>query len=303
MRNQRTKLTSRTRSQLILAFVLLGLAHGCAPPYATTAPEVFSEYAREHMIVVDGLELYYVEAGQPGKPLVLFVHGTPGSWHAFDSFLQDPRLVLNLHMIAVDRLGFGKSATSGPRPSFHDQARTISKLFERNQSGMKTLVVGHSLGGSIGARMAVDYPNDVGALLAISSAISPQLAQPRWYNHFADLPLVRSLLPKDLSVANEEVMLLTHELAAIEPRLRILAIPVTIIQGMQDKLVAPANADYVETTMNEATLQVMRFPDAGHFLIWEQPDVVTDEILRLVEELQTMMEQSSRWPVTLNNNA
>ena len=72
---------------------------------------------------------------------------------------------------------------------------------------------------------------------------------------------------------------------------------------MQDKLVAPANADYVEATMDEATLQVMRFPDAGHFLIWEQPDVVTDEILRLVEELQTMMEQSSRWPVTMNNNA
>ena len=266
----------------------LGLIHGCAPVFPPNDPDNFNEFARQRKVLFDGLELHYVEAGTPGKPLILFVHGTPGSWHAFAAFLQDKHLAANTHMIAVDRLGFGESAKSGPRPSFDDQAQSIGRLLELNKSDTKTVVVGHSLGGSIGIRLAVDYPNHVGALLVISSAISPQLGGARWYNHFANLAAIRWIIPNSLNIANIEIMPLADELAAIEPRLADLIIPVTVIQGAKDKLVSPANADYVEATFVNAVLRIKRFPNAGHFLIWEQPDVVTDEVLHLVHQLDKL---------------
>ena len=111
------------------------------------------------------------------------------------------------------------------------------------------------------------------------------------YNRFADLPVIRWFVPEDLSIANAELMPLSQELAAMEDQLRTLPIPVTVMQGMKDGLVAPANADYVEATMKSARLRVMRFPETGHFLIWEKPGVVTDEILRLAREKPTVLQQ------------
>ena len=265
--------------------VCLCLTQSCAPGFSRGEPENFPQEFRADAVIVDGLEVHYVESGIRSNPLTVFVHGTPGSWRAFEGYLRDPRLVASLHMIAVDRMGFGKSAAAGPHPSFEDQARSISALFNRNESGLRVLVVGHSLGGSIGLRVAVDYPDDVGALLVISSAISPQLSRPRWYNRLANLPVIRWLVPEDLTTANAEMMPLAEELAAMEQQLRTLPIPVTVMQGMKDSLVAPGNADYVEATLRKAELRVMRFPEIGHFLIWEQPDVVTDEILRLAREI------------------
>ena len=275
--------------QLMALTVCLGLAQGCAPDFARGESGNFQ--LRADQVVVDDLELHYVESGTRGNPLAIFIHGTPGSWRAFEGYLQDPRLVANLHMIAVDRLGFGKSAASGTRPSFAEQARSIGALFKQNESSVKTLLVGHSLGGSIALRMAVDYPADVGGLLVISSAISPPLGRLRWYNRFADLPVIRWFVPEDLSIANAELMPLSQELAAMEDQLRTLPIPVTVMQGMKDGLVAPANADYVEATMKSAQLRVMRFPETGHFLIWEKPGVVTDEILRLTREKPAALQQ------------
>lgn len=239
------------------------------------------------MVVVDGVELHYVEAGTPGEPLAIFIHGTPGSWQAFSGYLKDARLDATLHMIAVDRLGFGRYAASGPRPAFRDQARAIAALFAKHAHDQKVIVIGHSLGGSIAVRVATDYPDDVAALVAISSAVSPELSLPRWYNHLAGMPLIRQVISHDLSVANVEMMVLARALRAMQGQLPTLTIPVTIMQGLSDKLVNPSNASYVEAKMKQAELNVMRFADTGHFLLWEQPDVVVDEILKLAGAMRS----------------
>ena len=274
------------RLSRVVRIVWLVLLLGCAPPYSQSPPENLDEFAREDVAVIDGRSLHYIEAGTPGKPLVVFVHGTPGSWHAFRVILRDPQLATNAHMIAVDRLGFGRSAATGPQPLFQIQARAISKVFENNQSTTRTLVVGHSLGGSIGFRLAIDYPDAVGALLAISATVSPELGRPRWYNRFADLPVVKWLVPEELKFANVEIMSLRDELEAMETQFRFLPIPISIIQGSNDKLVSPENADYVEKTMVHAPLNVIRCHAAGHSLIWLHPEIVVTEILRLIGEME-----------------
>ena len=47
------------------------------------------------MCVLDDVcaTMHAVTGGKPGAPMVLFVHGTPGSWHAFEEYLNHPLLL------------------------------------------------------------------------------------------------------------------------------------------------------------------------------------------------------------------
>jgi pimeloyl-ACP methyl ester carboxylesterase len=268
---------------LITTVSLVSLNQGCAPGIAAAQPKLDESLLSRGQFRIEDTDLHYVATGQPGKPLVVFVHGTPGSWRAFEHLLGEPALRENLHMVAVDRLGFGESAANGPNPSFVQQARAISSVFALNESGRKVVVVGHSLGGSIGYRLAIDYPQHVGALLAISAAIDPQLSHPRWYNRVAAAPVIRWLVPEALGRANVEMMPLQNELGAMRSSLNHVNMPVTILQGGKDSLVNMANTDFAEQQMTRSDLRVLRYPDTGHFLIWERPELVVDEIFRLVD--------------------
>lgn len=277
---------SATSRKLILVTALLGQLSACAPMFTPTDPEDAAQFLRVHKTLVNDFELGYVEAGTAGRPMLVFIHGTPGSWHAFEKLLRHPRLQLCCHMIAVDRLGFGKSAGSGVQPDFAVQSYAIAQVFKHNQSNGKVIAVGHSLGGSIAAHLALSYPDEVGGLLVISGALDPELSRPRWYHRLADLPLVRRIIPPDLQLANEEMLVLPEALAAMQ--LTQLDIPIHIIQGGKDRLVNPRNPAYVERAVNAAHLRVHYFAEDGHFIIWEKPDFIVDQLLQLIATVEPM---------------
>lgn len=265
--------------------VLVGLS-ASAPVFARAEPEEVRKVATDHITSFDGHPLHYLEAGTPGKPLVVMVHGTPGSWRAFATFLGDETLRAQTHMIALDRPGFGASSAVGPTTAFADQARAIRQLFMHNQAGAPAILVGHSLGGSIAYRVASDYPNEVGGVLSISSALDPTLIAPRWYNHAANLRPIRWLLPQALRTSNAEMMPLEDELAVIAPRLGRLTMPITVIQGGRDGLVDARHVAFMERSLAGTTVRALRFADAGHFIIWQRPEVVVAEILALAARME-----------------
>ena len=272
----------------LIVFVLSGLlsacASACAPGLALDADQPVEDFGEHKSVPFRDGTLHYVEAGTVGGPLMLFIHGTPGSWDAFKAYLKDERLQ-DYHLIAMDRPGFGQSANLGPMPAFADQAAAAAALLALNQSAKGALVIGHSLGGSISYRVAIDYTDQVGGVVAISSAADPALSKPRWYNHAARIPPVWWLLPKGLRTANREMMPLARELEAMTEALTELQLPVTIIQGAKDPLVKGANVDYAKALMNQAQVSVRYYDDEGHFIVWDHHDDVVDELLRSGEKL------------------
>ena len=277
-----------------LIVIILGALHGCAPAFSRADPELVSRYATPQTIHFAGHPLHFLEGGTPGKPLILFVHGTPGSWDAFAGYLQDPQLRREAHLISMDRPGFGASSSSGPNASFRYQAAAAGLLLERNQSQHQALIVGHSLGGSIAYRIAVDHPTRVGGILAISSALDPEVIAPRWYNHVGNWWIFNWLLPEPLANANVEMMPLRQELEAFQPSLTDLDIPITIVQGGKDALVSMSHTDFAESALPKADLNVKRFVDDGHFIVWEQPTMIRTEILSLLEKLRRPTSVSGR---------
>lgn len=263
-----------------LLLILLLLIQGCAPIDTQAAS------AGTYQVADEGeLPISYQVAGTQGKPLVVFIHGTPGSSQAFQHLLSQPQLQACCHLIAVDRLGFGKSASSDVQPDFDVQTAAIVEVFKQNESDSPILLVGHSLGGSIGAQVAIDNPNTVGALLIISSALDPKLSGPRWYQRLADLPIIKHIIPEDLHRANEEMLQLKPSLEAIAGGWEHLEIPVTIIQGEKDGLVPQQNPQFAKQKMPASLLRVHMFPQDGHFILWERPEFIVEQVLLLVQAM------------------
>lgn len=281
---------------LLIAWTAILLLSGCAQPAAEQVfddqlPLLFPEGPRPEArdYVVDGRKVHYLL--MPGGPIhLIFIHGTPGGWQGWSDYLANPRLRQLATMIAVDRPGFGNSGRGRMVPGLDDQARMLAPLLQT--IGGDAILVGHSLGGPIAARMAMLNPDRVRALLMVAPSIDPATERPRWFNQLADTWLARALAgtwiqhqfaDDDLYNANAEIMPLARELKAIEPDWQRLTMPVTMMQGLRDTLVNPKTADYAERVLPPENSAVLRLPDEDHFVLWREPGLVVDAIVDLVQ--------------------
>lgn len=214
------------------------------------------------------LRVSYLRAGAPNGRRVIFVHGTPGAADGWADFLLN--VPPGLHYIAIDRPGFGATTPDRAEPSLRRQARALAPLLEA-RNGRWPILVGHSLGGPIIARVAVDQPDRVGGLLILAGSLDPALERVHPMQPVGEWWGVRSALPRRLRNANRELLLLKQELEALAPDLSNIRLPVTIVHGTADTLVPIANVDFMRKRLTAATpLVVQILPRQSHFLPWER---------------------------------
>ncbi len=114
---------------------------------------------------IDGLDIFYREAGSPDAPVILLLHGFPTSSHMFRNLI--PALSHKYRLIAPDYPGFGNSSM----PSMDDFDYTFDRLAEVMEKFIQALdLKQYSLylmdyGAPIGFRLAAAHPERVQALL------------------------------------------------------------------------------------------------------------------------------------------
>src|SRR5580692_11432459 len=114
---------------------------------------------------VQGVEIFYREAGSPELPTILLLHGFPTSSHMFRDLI--PLLADRYHLVAPDYPGFGYSA----RPTPSEFVYTFDHLADVLEGFVDTLdLTRYSLymqdfGGPVGFRLATRRPRQVKALI------------------------------------------------------------------------------------------------------------------------------------------
>ncbi len=228
-----------------------------------------------------GAEVAFYTTDHPDLPRLIFIHGTPGHSGVFASYLLDP--VSGFETIAVDRPGFGRSGWSGPVVSFEEQAKALSALLVK-RNGQWPILVGHSLGGPIVARIAADYPDKVRGIVILAGSLDPALESPSWYNDVTSAPIVDAKMPDMYETANAEIAA-AHEqtvrLAAVLDRIRC---PVEVVHGTGDTLVPVANVEFIKKAMvNSPHVGVTLIEGEGHGIHRLRGIEVREAIRRLAE--------------------
>ncbi|MEM9986134.1 MAG: alpha/beta hydrolase [Bacteroidota bacterium] len=236
------------------------------------------ENATFHDDEFEGKSVHYVHVGDPHKPLVMLVHGTPGSIGMFTRYLTDPTLLEVAQVVAVDRLGLGYSNFGVTERSVETHAAALMPIIERH-AAPQVLILGHSYGGPVVARMAMDYPDQIDHLFMVAGSVSPELEPREWWRHPLDWSLVRWIIPPALRVANQEIMALYDELMRMKPLWSQIDGKVTIFQGTADKLVPAGNADFAAEQLSHLEQVEVNYVEGGdHFILWSKMDEIVARI-------------------------
>jgi len=265
---------------------------------------------------VKGHTIHWLEAGD-GTPLVL-VHG----WSCSGFFWKPmiPLLKKRYRVLAPDLPGHGLS--SKEHDSYLPEKQAARLLEWLSSIGVERFVlVGHSMGGEIAARMALDAPDRV-LTLVLAGAIG--LRQVRddlpWYARLALAPLAQKIAnrffteknlarshrlfmtgpdrppypectrdivltntntPRDMATLTQT----THDglfQDFLDQRASGIDTPVLCLWGEMDKLVPLAAGQTYARLIPGARLS--QIPATGHMIPWEEPERMASEIIGFAEE-------------------
>lgn len=190
-----TVLTVLSAMALLVMVVLLGFAGFTAMVAGKVSKAMKPVGAFQD---VTGGRLHYVEKGE--GPTLILIHGLGGNLHNFGYTMID-RLAKRYHVIAIDRPGCGHSERdSDDMARLPNQAAMIAD-FIRRKGLQKPLIVGHSLGGAISLRMAIDHPELLGGLAMLAPLTAIQESAPAVFNGLhAPNPAVRGLIANTFAV-------------------------------------------------------------------------------------------------------
>ena len=166
MKTQLKKLT-------LLALAVVGLSHTATPLAAGTAVSY-------HTAKIDGLNLFYREAGEPSRPTVVLLHGFPSSSHMFRELI--PALATKYHVIAPDYPGFGYS----DQPSATDFAYTFDHLAAVTDDLLNSLkleryaIYIQDYGSPVGFRLFVKHPERISAIITQNGNAYEAGLSPAW---------------------------------------------------------------------------------------------------------------------------
>jgi len=222
--------------------------------------------------------LHYVEAGKPGNPLLLMIHGGSGNWSNYRA--QVAEFARDYHVFAPDMRGHGASPWPGPcriddfYSDIEEFAEWIGQPFE---------LVAHSFGGYMAVRLAATHPDWVRHLALINTG--PYIPHGKrfyllkWACSWADW--IAS--PEGVIAAGREVCdhLTRHVLKEWDCRTFYgkITCPSLVVLGGLDPLISLRLGKIGAEMLPNSQLQIL--PLAGHVAMWDHPQVIN----RLLRQL------------------
>jgi pimeloyl-ACP methyl ester carboxylesterase len=205
---------------------------------------------------VDGVQVFYREAGPPAAPALLLLHGFPSSSRMYEPLLT--RLGDSVRLVAPDYPGFGHSAWPDPAQfayTFDHLAAVTGRLTEVLGLRQYSLYL-QDYGGPVGMRLAVAHPDRLQALWTDELAFLGQPGQEQ-----IQLDLMYDYRTNVASYPAWQAWLREHR-----P-------PLLVLWGRYDTSFEAAEVQAYRRDVPDAETHLL---DAGHFALNEEPDVMAD---------------------------
>jgi pimeloyl-ACP methyl ester carboxylesterase len=157
------------------AFILGFL--GASTPTSAASTSSTTTY---HSLKIEGIDIFYREAGPKDAPTVLLLHGFPSSLSMFATLI--PLLADRYHLVAPDYPGFGLSDSPAPSQyayTFDHVADTVAKFTEALKLSRYSLYL-QDYGGPVGFRLSLAHPERVEAIIIQNAVASEDGLGPAW---------------------------------------------------------------------------------------------------------------------------
>ena len=307
-------------------FIALLLA---GSPILFSQPKIvyrFHSSYQEKSILLDGnVNMSYVEQGAPGGIPVLFVHGYPDSWHSYEEVLQE--IPKSIHAFAISLRGFGNSDRPDKNYKPNDFSDDLASFIKKTNIG-PVIIVGHSMGGIIVQRFAIDYPQLTKGIVIIGSQVSfnkhndlkelgaeiNKMTSPINESFIADFQrstiaepinesffntLVSESAKAPLNVWQEAMT----ELLIYEPGelLKNIHVPGLIVWGEKDLICSRRETEFLHQSITNSMLLV--YENTGHSVHWEEPKRFSDDLMDFIRNLNitsSLKERTIELPGNLN---
>lgn len=179
-----TKFKIAVQMPVLLAALMTALV---LPMHQASAAETSSHASKPetavsyHTVEIDGVKVFYREAGPKNAPAVLLLHGFPSSSHMFRNLI--PQLADRYHVIAPDYPGYGQSGQPAMDKftySFDHLAAVVDKL--TSQIGLTQYAIYvQDYGAPVGYRLAAAHPERISAIVVQNgNAYQEGIDNPFW---------------------------------------------------------------------------------------------------------------------------
>ncbi|MBI5932947.1 MAG: alpha/beta hydrolase [Chloroflexi bacterium] len=247
-----------------------------------------------------------------GRPVIL-LHGWLGSWGLW----QETMSFLGQHYrtYALDFWGFGESGKKRETYAVQDFVSLVGQFME--QLGIvRAPLVGHSMGGTVSLSVAIRYPERVSKVVVVGSPIVGSSLAPllklagyrmnafllfnmmtpfrmfmkyHYSKAICSDPRFPEMMDRDLSKTTLASFLLSISSLRrtdLRPMLNQIKVPAMGIYGDKDNVVHPLQWQPMKEGIPQA--QIVRFENAGHFPMLEEPKNFNDRLRSFLDEHRTV---------------
>lgn len=275
------------------------------------------EKPKENYLEIENTRVRYVVAGS--GPVVVMIHGNAGSVDDFD-FKSLGHLCRDHRVVAVDRPGHGKSdRPNGIAATLQYQTRLLHETLAHLGVTCPVLV-GHSWGGALALSYAVEYPQEVSAIVLLAPAAYPDQGEDQFLRVVLETPVIgdvsltvgrllfgKRILKKELERAFypdtvtdeylryasslwlhhkqlrayfEDEFSLNKDLERISKHYPDIRIPVAIVTGDHDRVV-PAKHNAYRLKRSIAQSQLIELKNTGHQVPQTHPESIYNALMSL----------------------
>ena len=255
------------------------------------------------VMIVDHQMVHYEVFGH-GRPVV-FLHGWLGSWRYWFPTME--RVAENFRTYSFDFWGFGESRRKSTYESIQNYSDQVIRFLD--ELGIdRCLLVGHSMGGMVALKTAINHPKRISRVAAVGAPIvgdslswllkltdRPLFADAfarvpafrrfmfHWFLGEADDQHVHEILDDSVKSSSTTLRNAVGSMwrTDLRPELSRLTVPSLIVHGGRDEIVHPNQADLFD---NVSSAEVVVMPESRHFPFLDEAELFNELLLRFLKQ-------------------